>query len=144
MSSCGFSPGCNSQGLLPPLWYHVAIMVKLFFSSVLAIFPLSCRTVLPDVCHSSSIFIVLPLNIFIACDQAPWGFSVPYYVNIAPLLSPYMQTSTTNFLLCSRISSAAEILCKVQHFCNNNNNANAFHPVGVPGCNNLHPLTKKK
>lgn len=99
---------------------------------------------IPNVCHSFSMFMVLPLNIFIACDQAPWGFSAPYYVNIAPLLSPYMQTSTTNFLLCSRISAAAEILCELQHFCNNNNNAKAFHPVGIAGCNNLHPLMKRK
>lgn len=129
--------------LLPPLLHHVAIMVKLFFPLVLAVFPLSCKTVLPSVCHYFSIFMVLPLNVFIACDQAAWGFSAPYYVNIAPLLSPYMQTSTTNVRLCSRISSAADILCELQHFCNNNDNANAFHPVGVPGCNNLHPLTKK-
>jgi len=120
-------------------------MVKLFFTLVIAVFPLSSITVLPNVCHSFSIFMVLLLNIFIACDQAAWGFSSPCYVNVAPLLSPCMQTSTTDFLLCSGISCAALILCKLQHFCNdNNNNANAFHPVGVPGWNNLHPLKNKK
>lgn len=90
-----------------------------------------------------SVFMVLPLNRFITHDQAPCGLSAPYYVNTAPLLPPYMQTSTTNFLLCSRVSSAAELLCELQHFCNKNNNANASQPAGVSGCNNLHPLTKK-
>lgn len=110
-------------------------MVKLLFPLALAVFLLSCKTVLTNVCHSFSIFMVLPLNRFITHDKAPRGFSAPYYVNTALLLSLYMQTSTTNFLLCSRVSSAAEILC--------NNNANASQPVGVPGCNNLYPHTKK-
>jgi len=65
----------------------------------------------------------------------------PCYINRAPLLSAYIQISTTN-LLSSKISFAAELLCEVQHFCNSNNNTNTFHPVGVPDCNSLHSFTK--
>lgn len=48
-----------------------------------------------------SIFIVLPLNVFINCDKAPWGFTAPYL---------YKYCSLVFFLICKQakqISSCA-------------------------------------
>lgn len=74
-----------------------------------------------------SIFIVLPLNVFINCDKTPWGFTASYLCKYCSLgfFSLYVN-KPNNFLLRSRTSFAAEMLCDLQHFCNNNNSNTFF------------------